>query len=300
MNMPESTVEGGREPVGWPGLGDRHWHAELELKVAPRGGKSALVCNRHHGPLRVQRPFYPEANGCCHIYLLHPPGGMVLGDHLCINAAVETGANALITTPSAGKIYGVQGSKIRQRQDVSLAVAAGSCMEWLPQETIVFDGANGHLQTTLNLSGNAKACLWDIVCLGRVASSALFHSGQCQQNLTVIHDGKPILIERNRFVGGSRLLSSPWGLSGAHTVGTFVATAILSRNAVDELLAQLNGLTESTEQHRWGATQKGDLFIVRYLGVSSLVCRKGFAAVWRWCRPWVNGQAVVTPRIWNT
>lgn len=52
------------------------WLAELELWFALSAGKTRLVRRRHLGPLVVQRPFHPEKDGTCHIYLLHPPGGV--------------------------------------------------------------------------------------------------------------------------------------------------------------------------------------------------------------------------------
>ena len=58
----------------------------------------------HEGPLYVQRPFYPEG-GVCHVYILHPPAGMVGGDILETDVEVAAGASALITTPASAKIY---------------------------------------------------------------------------------------------------------------------------------------------------------------------------------------------------
>mgnify|MGYP003709246943 CR=1 FL=1 len=58
------------------------WPAELELWFALSAGKTRLVRRRHLGPLVVQRPFHPEKDGTCHVYLLHPPGGVAGGDRL--------------------------------------------------------------------------------------------------------------------------------------------------------------------------------------------------------------------------
>ena len=63
----------------------RRWAASISLgfDARPDADKTAtrMTHVRHKGPLRVQRPFYPEGrNGCCHVYLLHPPGGLVSGD----------------------------------------------------------------------------------------------------------------------------------------------------------------------------------------------------------------------------
>src|SRR5205085_6360717 len=86
------------------------WQAELRLRFncdAPgplRPGRTRLVERQHRGPLVVQRPFYPEGDPC-HVYLVHPPGGVVGGDALRIDATVDPGAHALITTPAATKFY---------------------------------------------------------------------------------------------------------------------------------------------------------------------------------------------------
>src|SRR3569832_593156 len=111
------------------------WHARLELGFEVCGGRSSLTSRRHHGPLRVQRPFYPEGAGVCHVYVLHPPGGVVGGDELLIDVAVEAGAHALITTPAAGKFYRSGGAVARQRQ--TLRVAEAAVLEWLPQPALL-------------------------------------------------------------------------------------------------------------------------------------------------------------------
>ena len=68
------------------------WAAELELGFEVVAGRSALVRNRHRGPLAVQRAFYPESNDLAHVYLLHPPGGVVAGDQLTVRVDVKRGA----------------------------------------------------------------------------------------------------------------------------------------------------------------------------------------------------------------
>src|SRR3569833_2027356 len=92
------------------------WHARLEHGFEVFGGRSSLTSRRHHGPLRVLRAFYPEGAGVCHVYVLHPPGGVVGGDELLIDVAVEAGAHALITTPAAGKFFLRVCAVARQRQ----------------------------------------------------------------------------------------------------------------------------------------------------------------------------------------
>ena len=79
------------------------WAGRLSLHVAQRAAKSTIVARRHDGPYLVQRPFHPEADGTCHVLLIHPPGGLVTGDALELDLLVDQGERALVTAPDATK-----------------------------------------------------------------------------------------------------------------------------------------------------------------------------------------------------
>lgn len=277
----------------------REWLAGIDLLLSERYQRTALMSSKHYGPLRVQRPFYPEADGCCHIYLLHPPGGLVIGDQLRIGATLEEGAQGLITTPSAGKLYGAKGANEQQGQQVEFTLARNSCLEWLPQETIIFDGANGALATKVNLCENAKYFGWDIIRLGRVASGEPFNSGSCEQKLQLWRDGLPLFIEKTQFEASSAMHRQKWGLQDTNTSATLTATLALSRDQIDDLLENMEGKGLS-QSGQWGLTQKETVFIARYLGNSVTDCRKGFELIWQQTRTTFNGKNAITPRIWNT
>ena len=83
----------------------RPYTGELTLEFDRVGSSTRLTSRSHSGPLNVQRPFYPEGEDVCHVYLLHPPGGLVAGDQLSFSAQLNTGAKTLITTPAANKFY---------------------------------------------------------------------------------------------------------------------------------------------------------------------------------------------------
>jgi Urease accessory protein UreH len=300
MNRPVAELVASTTATVVPNIQQgREWRAGISLGFALRQHRTRIVTSQHHGPLRVQRPFYPEQQDCCHVYLLHPPGGMVIGDSLSIGASLAEGAQALITTPSAGKIYGAKGARETQQQSIHFQLEADTCLEWLPQETIVFDSANGRLHTRVDLSPGAKYAGWDIVRLGRAASGEIFNSGECWQNLEIWQEQKPLFIERNRIVGGGELQQSIWGLKGKNTLGTFIVTASISRDDRDLWVEQLEALDGSATEC-WGLTQKQDVFIARYLGNDVALCRKGFELIWKNIRPTFNGREAVVPRIWNT
>src|SRR6185369_6129537 len=96
----------------------------------------------------------PEGPRVCHVYLLHPPGGMVGGDELAVDVVVAADAHALLTTPAAAKVYRTNGAPVRQTQ--RLRVADGGTLEWLPQETILYDGARATLDTRVELARGAR------------------------------------------------------------------------------------------------------------------------------------------------
>ena len=281
----------------------RRWHASLTLSFAPRRGVTRLVENRHCGPLRVLKPFYPETD-CCHVYLLHPPGGLVLGDELRIDVHASSDSHALVTTPSAGKVYGVKNGIEKQQQRVNLNIDADACLEWLPQETLIFNGANALLQSDIQLQPGAKLVFWDMVCFGRPASQLGFDSGECTQMIRILRDGIPLLIERNQVRGGGALQASSWGLNGHDSMGTFIMTLQTGREQRQELTQMLEqtgvDADDSQSIHRWGLTQKEDLFIARYLGDSASQCRRGFELLWQTLRPSMIDKPAVAPRIWST
>src|ERR1044072_1784713 len=139
------------------------WQAELRLRFAvpPSQTRTRLAERSHRGPLVVQRPFYPEGDPC-HVYLVHPPGGVVGGDELRFDVQVDAGAHALITTPAATKFYRCK-SPTLQAQELR---AAGASLEWLPQENIFHRGALTHTATRVHLDAATKFIGWEIACPG--------------------------------------------------------------------------------------------------------------------------------------
>lgn len=277
------------------------WKARLDMVLAKKDGKTVLEHVSHEGPLRIQRPFYPEGEAVCHLYLLHPPGGMVTGDALNVCVALESGAHALVTTPSAGKIYRADASLRKQRQQVELRLQSEAVLEWLPQEAIIFNGARGEVSTVLELAPDAQALLWDVVCLGRPASGEVFSAGHLVQKLLLRRGDKTIYRERNFFAGGGALLSQPWGMNGQPVSGTCIATCVLEESVLVELREELSSLVCEGVM---AVSQVDQCLLARYLGPSAEECRKGFDQVRTVVRPLLgkntNTSESSRPRIWNT
>src|SRR6185369_3777298 len=142
------------------------WKASLTLGFSFLEHKTVLSEKRHEGPLVVQKALYPEGPDICHAIVVHPPGGIAGGDELRLQARTAAGASALLTTPGATKWYRSAGPRATQ----SITFDVRGQLEWLPQETIVFDGALAETEIEADLAAAAGLIGWDIVCLGRTGS----------------------------------------------------------------------------------------------------------------------------------
>ena len=271
----------------------RHWPAQLRLGFRARAGETLLGERRHTGPLRVQRPFYPESRRVCHVYLLHPPGGLVSGDALDIDIGVDRDAWALLTTPGAGKVYGSDGL-LGVRQQQTLRIAPGGTLEWLPQEMILFDGARAELATRVELEGEARFLGWEITCLGRPASGERLRHGDLRQRFELWREGRPLWLERSHYRDQSPVFEAAWGLRGHSVVGTLVCSP-----APEGLAAGLRAALPECAGARFAVTQRDGVLICRYLGDAAEQARAVLAAAWHWLRQAALGRPAVPPRIWN-
>lgn len=251
-----------------------------------------MARRRHAGPLLVQSAFYPEG-GTCHVYVLHPPGGLVGGDELRIDVQAAPASHALLTTPAAGKFYRSDGrvSRLEQR----MRVARDATLEWLPAESIVFQGARCVLDSRIELESGARLLAWEAWVLGRPACDEAFHTGSFRQRQELRLDGRPVLVERNDAVAGSAWLTSAWGLAGHVAAATLLAypgdadalhTARDAIDASDDVVAAVSVLD--------------GLLVCRVLASSLLPLRAQLERWWRVLRPLITGRVAVPPRVWAT
>ncbi|SMF95462.1 urease accessory protein [Methylomagnum ishizawai] len=265
------------------------WRAGLELGFAATGsGKTLLARRRHHGPLAVQRPFHPEG-GVCHVYVLHPPGGVVAGDRLSIRVEADPGAAALVTTPAAGKFYRSAGPLARQ--SVALTIAPGAALEWLPQETIVYQGARVASTTRVDLREGARFLGWEVLALGRPAAGEGFEAGEAGLDWRIDLEGQPLYLER--LVLDPWAFRAHWGLRGRAALGTLFAYP-----ATAAQLDTVRGLVG--DRPDLGVSLIEGLLICRGLDARADVLRRFFEQVWAALRPGVMGRPACPPRIWAT
>ena len=269
------------------------WRGELDLDFMRCGGRTTLARRRHHGPLVLQKPLYPEGESICHAIVVHPPGGIAGGDELFLKARAGTGSHVLLTTPAAGKWYRSIGAWARQ--STRIEAAAGSCVEWLPQETIVFDGARADISLQVELEADSVFIGWETLCLGRTGAGERYKTGECRLHTCISRARKVAWFERGVLPAGGLFCTSAAGLRGRSVCGTMVAAASDVNRA---LVAACR--SEETLEGSSAVTHVPGVLIVRYLGDSSAEARRYFQRIWHHVRPALAGHAAQTPRIWNT
>jgi len=282
-------------------LGPPPWHASLQLRFATDDPAcTRLVHNRHRGPLRVQRVLYPEGPDLAHVLVLHPPGGIAGGDQLDLDIRLEAGAKVLLTTPGASKWY--HGERAGARQSMVLKLAADACLEWLPQEAILFDGADASQEMHIDLDPSATLFSWDIVQWGRIAAAVQWQRGRWRQRLLLRRDDRERWREVADLAANDPLRDSPLGLAGYPVMATAWAAAptlaahqaelveaLRERAARFSLPCGISWLPAPTE-----------LLLIRALGPTGELVRALLETLWNVLRPAVIGRSAHRPRIWDT
>jgi urease accessory protein len=277
---------------------DIGWHGHLWLRYT-RDHDRTTALDRHEGPLRVLQRLYPEGPAVCHHVLVHPPGGIVGGDVLEVDAHLADGAHAFVTTAGATRFYRSGGATARQR--VAARLDAGARLEWLPLETIAYGGCRADNEQRFHLAAGAEMIGWDLLALGLPAAGDDFERGRYRQHLEL----PGAWIERGVIDGAdTRLLASPLGLDGQRLLATlwFAAGAPIAPPRRDALL---DAARESCAAHplarRAGATAPHPRVVVlRVLAPRVEPALALLQAVWARWRPLAWGLAPQPPRVWRT
>ncbi|MCP2731349.1 urease accessory protein UreD [Limnofasciculus baicalensis] len=279
------------------------WHGSLELVYAYNQSKTQLIHSQSRSPLKVQRPFYPEGEGICHTAVLHTAGGIVGGDILSQTIHLQPNSQALLTTVAASKIYGSRGRSPvspegqAARQTIDIKVDAGAILEWLPQETIVFNGAVYQQDLRVKLASGASWLGWEITRFGRTARGERFLQGEWRSHTEIWQEGKPLWIDRQWLPGGEEILNSPHGLAGQPIVASLI---YIGQPVSSEIITEARNIwMAKARQGEAGVTQTmGDGLLCRYRGGSTSEVRNWFTEVWQLLRLSHSGLAVTKPRFW--
>ena len=276
------------------------WQAQLNLRFSKRAQRTVLVEREHSGPLVVQKSLYPEGGRICHAVIVHPPGGIVGGDQLRLHANLEAGAHALLTTPGAGKWYKANGREAAQHLQFKLGERA--TLEWLPQETILFDAAQARMTTRVDLAVDAKFAGWEILCFGRRAAGEVFAEGTLRQRIQIWRGEELLWNEAANLSAGSRAMLSPVGMNGRSISATFLVAGGAVPTQVLEACRAIVPCEKKAPRdgNSFGVTALPEIFAARFLGDHVEYAREYFEKLWQVLRPWYANTEMQRPRIWST
>ena len=289
MNRPESLTT-----LGWLA------RLELDFHVAPvQGGalpiSGALRTNlkhQHLGPLRIQKALYPEGPSLCQAIIVHPPGGIAGGDRLEVELQSQVQSQALITTPSAAKWYGTDLS-VPATQKIEIDLQGQ--LEWLPQETIVFDRAKVASEITVNAAETGAMLGWDHLIFGRRASGEIFKTGYFTQSLNVKFSDDLVWHDRLVLNGEDPLFTSPIGLRGHHAFATIWAILAEPQVWTETMLE-----TVRTQRPKVAWTVFQPRLLVGRLLVEPLQLKALLEQAWGTLRPIALNRSAHFPRLWAT
>ena len=274
------------------------WHGHLQLSYR-RADRSTVLLDRHEGPLRVLQSLYPEGPAVCHNVLVHPPGGLVGGDVLTLDATLTANTHALLTTAGATRFYRSTGPLAAQT--VRARLDSGARLEWLPLETIAFSGCQAASSLRFELAAGAETIGWDVLALGLPASEQPFERGRYTQSIEL--PGR--WLERGVIdASDRRLLDSPLGFAGQRTLGVlwFAAGDALHDARRESLLdAARDIIADDALARTAGVTApQPEVVVLRVLAPGVEPAIGLLTKVWRAWREGVWGLAACVPRVWRT
>jgi len=268
-----------------------------EIGFARRDGISRLAQLYQRDPLRVLFPA-PAAGDPPVAVIVTTSGGLVAGDRLDIRVELAPGATAHVTASAAEKVYRSTGRTTTIRQ--TLSIGPGAALEFLPPETILFDGARLQRETVIDLAPGSAFLGGDIVVFGRRARGERFANGFLREVWELRRNGYLVwgdALHLDDDVG--RIIDDPACFDGAAAFATMIFSppagdvrSLLDGARVVQGVCATTGL-------RAGATTIAGVVIARWLAADAAVLRRAYADLACHFRSAALGLPPRLPRVWH-
>ena len=272
-------------------------HGVAEIGFANRNGTTRLSRLYERDPLRVLFP-QPEADEPPQAVIVTTSGGLVAGDRVDVTVTIGDGATAHVTASAAEKIYRSLGrtTEVKQR----LTVGERGLLEFLPPETILFDGARLRRKTNIDLAGTAGFLGGDIVVFGRRARGERFSHGLLHETWQLRRDGSLVWGDALHLDGDiATIIDNPACFDAAAGFATLILAP--ARGDPQQFVegARAVQARASAPDLRAGATAVGGLLIARWLAADPLRLRATYADLACHLRSAAMGLPSRLPRVWH-
>ena len=268
---------------------------EIGFDACPRSGRTRLAHLDQRAPLRALFPLCTGMDLPVAV-TTSTAGGFAGGDRMDLALQVGAGAKAMGTTQAAEKFYRSGGADTEI--SVRLGVAEGGWLEWLPQESILFNGARVKRRVDIALTGSAEILAGDILVFGRRARGERIGYGLIHDQWRIRIAGALVwadaLFGEGDDLAGALRHPAALGNAGASALLVHAGPAAATRLAlVRDLIAGMNAPV------RCAATCVNNILIVRWLAEESIDIRPGFARVWTSLRASARNLSPTLPTFWH-
>jgi urease accessory protein len=275
-------------------------NARLDLRFEALNQRTRMRVDAQDPPLKVIRAF-PQANGGALVHLHNVSGGILAGDRLSVRIAVEAGAIVQITSIGATRLYRHRAGSHDSEQHLSISVAEGAVLEYLPDALIPFAGSRHVQRTTATLADNATFFWWELLAPGRQAMGEQFAFERLHVETAVRSKFRPLVLENFVLEPRMRSIESTARLGGyTHTATLFAFQVGRSSSDLRQLESTLSQAAREASRPGvtiWGASAlASDGVIVRGLSATARDLPATLARFWTLARQFLTGEEAVPPR----
>jgi urease accessory protein len=278
------------------GDGPQVMQGSLDIRFAGSSpAATRLVHLDQRAPLRALFPHCPNM-GLPVIAITATCGGFTGGDHLSISVDVAERAGVMAVGQAAEKLYRSTGADARI--EVDLTLGRGAWLEWLPQETILFDGARLRRRTRLSLQEGSTMLGGEILAFGRQARGEQLTHGLVHDGWHITRAGRSLWADIFHAGGGDLIaaLDHPAALAGARASAMLLHAGGNLGAALDLVRGRLAAANAAI---RVAATIVNDVLLVRWLASDATDIRPSFAALWMGLRAEARGLPANLPTFWH-
>jgi|TARA_R100000005_G_scaffold95557_2_gene77563 urease accessory protein len=243
-------------------------------------------CGRVRFPA-VENPDYPEA------VLINTAGGLTGGDHMAFDISLEAGARLTVSGQAAERIYRSIGTTAII--EAEMTVADGATLEWLPQETILFDQSRFKRINTVYLEKGSRFLALEATLFGRTAHGETICSASIRDGWRIHHDGALIWYDNFMLEGDIQAKTRhPALLDGARGMAT-----VLLVDDMAELYLETARAAARNCGVRAAVTCRGCLLIMRLIATNGYDLRKALVGILIELRRALPGHPAMLPKVWE-
>ena len=260
---------------------------ELRVAVKRFGPETVLDELRQAGCLKARFP-RRVVSGWMDVVTLNTGGGVAGGDRLDVAVAVGAGCQVTIAAQAAERFYRALATDAPSRVRTRLTVEAGGAVEWLPQETILFDRSALDRRLDVELAADARLLAVETLVFGRIAMGEVVREGWVRDLIRVRRGGELLWHDAIRLDGEIDRAMQRGAVGGGARV---VATIVYIAADADEKLAMVRDALGAAEA---GASLWNGMLVTRILGGAGALVRATVVAVLGVLR---ENRAL--PRVWS-